>query len=163
MINRSLDTCPGTMCYKCYQTLLRVLKRTRDPDKTSLSHGSPSLTATSLGFEHTLVVHPKPIFTVPPWRHLRSREGYGFVDIDQQALVKTLTHFNIPPRSISRMKFIEEADARGTKTLRDYLAGRITRRAGDPHEPDEWDEREFQWLESFLRVIKWMEAQGLRA
>lgn len=27
---------------------------------------------------------------------------------------------------------------------------------------EEWDEREFIWLESFLRVVKWMEAQGLR-
>ena len=34
---------------------------------------------------------------------------------------------------------------------------------GDQEESDEWDEREFQWLESFLYVITWMEAQGLRA
>ena len=27
---------------------------------------------------------------------------------------------------------------------------------------DEWDEREIQWLESFLRCVKWMEDQGLR-
>ena len=107
------------------------------------------------------MVSPKPVFTVPPWPHLQSLVGYGFSEIDHRVLAKTLTHFNVHLSNTWKVDMQWDIDAGGT--LKDDQAGRITGRTGDQDKFDEWDEREFQWLESFLTVISWMEAQGLRA
>lgn len=159
LIHRFLDTDGGTRCYNCYQALLLSPKQKRDfkNDEKSPDHKLPVLTASSLGIQNTLLVSPKPVFTVPPWPHLESQEGYGFSTVDHLVLAKTLTHFNICSSGIMKV----EADWPGT--LRNDEAGRITYRTKDREKLDEWDERELQWLESFLRVINWMEAQGLRA
>lgn len=130
------------------------------------------LTASSLGFPNTLVISPKPVFTVPPWRHLESLEGYGFFNVAHEDLAETLTRFNIPSGS-NMEKIIDwksnarvllewiKFDPRGKSTNRP--AGRITGQMRQQENLDEWDEREIEWLESFLKVIAWMEAQGLRA
>ena len=172
MIDRCLGIHYLTICYNCYQAL-RVPTRTQNSkhDNESLGHKSPVLTASSLGFPDTLVISPKPVFTVPPWRHLQSLEGYGSFDVVPGDLAETLTRFNIPFPSNREIELVLENDTRITGRLgkhpqgvsTNHQAGRITRRTGRQENLDQWDEREIEWLESFLKVITWMEAQGLRA
>lgn len=154
LIERSVDTNHSTICYNCYRTLLRLPEWTRNSksdDKTP-SPKFPVLTADSLGFQDTLLLSPKPVFTVPPWPHLQQLEGYGFFEVDNPSLAKRLTQLNIPVSSTMKA----ELDIGGI--FRNYRAGRIVHGPGHQEKFDEWDESEFQWLESFLRVIKWIEA-----
>ena len=87
---------------------------------------------------------------------MKSQEGYPDLTIDHASLVKSLTQFDIPLSSFREI----QTDPQGISKY--YHAGRIEDVNCYAGFIDEWIEREFEWLESFLKVIKWMEAQGLR-